>query len=198
MSGGDPQQPSFWQDAEAELVDELTGLLVDTYMQGIDGGLQTMPANLRSLVNFDVVNQSAVEFAKKYQYTWIKDLTTTTRTQVQAAIANWIQSGAKLDALDAVLEPIFGTVRAQMIAATEVTRVFAQANMDAWDSTGLVDSATWMTSQDDAVCPECEANDGMDVGLGDTDAAPPAHPNCRCWLQPHVSEELVQKALEEA
>jgi hypothetical protein len=68
----DPRQSAFWLEAETELVDELTGLLVDTYLQGVDGGIQTMPNNLRALVNFDTVNQNAVDFAKKYRYQWIK------------------------------------------------------------------------------------------------------------------------------
>ena len=157
-----------------------------------------MPPNLRALVNFDTVNQNAVAFARQYRYDWIHEITDTTRTQVQQAIANWIQSGASLDTLDDMLAPIFGEARASQIAATEVTRVFAMANMDAWDSTGMVDGATWMTSQDETVCPECEANDGMEVGLGDNDAAPPAHPGCRCWLQPHTSEEMIRKALAAA
>lgn len=194
----DPTQPSFWQDAETELVDDLTELLLDTYLEGVDGGVQAMPNNLRSLINFDVVNKSALEFSKAYRYNWIKSITDTTRQQTQQAISDWIQSGASLKTLDVSLEPIFGEDRAKMIAATEVTRVFAQANMDTWESTGMVDSATWMTSKDEIVCPECESHDGEDVGIGDIDASPPLHPNCRCWLQPHVSLELVQKALEEA
>lgn len=194
----DPTSQSFWDDAETQLVDDLTELLLDTYLDGIDGGANAMPNNLRSLVNFDVVNKSALDFAKQYRYKWIKEITDTTREQVQQAISDWIQSGASLPALDKTLEPIFGADRADMIAATEVTRVFAQANMDLWESTGMVSSATWMTSKDESVCPECDANDGMEVGIGDLDAAPPAHPNCRCWLQPNVNLDLVQKALEEA
>lgn len=191
----DPRQNAFWQDAGTELVDELTELLIDTYMQGVDGGVQTMPPNLRALLNLDTVNMNAVNFAKSYRL-WIDKITETTRVQVQTAISNWIQSGASLDALDKTLEPVFGKARAEQIAATEVTRIFAQANMESWEATGMVDGATWMTSQDEVVCPECDANDGMEVGLGDIDAAPPAHPGCRCWLQPHTSDELIRQALE--
>jgi hypothetical protein len=51
----------------------------------------------------------------------------------------------------------------------------------------------WMTEQDDLVCPICEPMDGEEIDLG---SGPPAHPGCRCYSKPVVSEELLQSALE--
>jgi len=193
----DPRQLQFWDDEEDELWDSLQDLLIQTYMSGIEGGTDTLPTNVQPLVDYNHVNQAALNFSHSYRYQWIKGITETSRTQVQQAIADWMREGTPLSALEAKLGPIFGDARAAMIAATEVTRVYSQANMDAWESTGMVDSSTWMTAEDDLVCPICGELDGTDVGLGDRDAAPPAHVNCRCYLQPHVSEEMVHNKLLE-
>jgi SPP1 gp7 family putative phage head morphogenesis protein len=148
-------------------------------------------------LDYNWVNQAALNFAKTSRYTQIKGITETTRNQVQQAITDWMREGSHLDALEARLEPIFGVKRAEMIAVTETTHAYAQGNMDAWESTGIVDSSMWMTGRDELVCPICGELDGTDIGIGDIDAAPPAHPNCRCWLQPHVSEDMVNQRLAE-
>lgn len=193
----DPRQYQFWQDEEGNLWDALSGILLDTYMSGIDGGAKTLPANIQPLLDYNHVNQSALDFARTYRYQQIKGITDTTRKQTQQAIADWIAEGSPLSALEARLAPIYGESRASMIAATETTRAFAQGNLDAWESTGVVDGGTWMTSQDESVCPICDGHDGETVGIGDIDAAPPnaSHPGCRCWLQPVVSEDLVNQKL---
>ena len=193
----DPRTAQFWDDEENDLWDSLSSLLAQTYIDGIDGGTQGLPANIQPLLDYNHVNQAALDFAKSYRATWIKGITDTSQAQVQQAIADWIAEGSPLSALEDRLGVIFGDNRAAMIAATEVTRIYAQANMDAWDSTDVVDAATWMTAEDDLVCPICGEMDGTDIGLGDTEAAPPAHPSCRCYLQPHVSEEMVHNKLAE-
>jgi SPP1 gp7 family putative phage head morphogenesis protein len=84
-----------------------------------------------------------------------------------------------------------------MIASTETTRIYAQANADAWESTEVVDEWEWMTAQDDLVCPVCGGLDGETFGIGDIDARPPAHVSCRCWERPVVSEAAFERKLEE-
>jgi SPP1 gp7 family putative phage head morphogenesis protein len=143
------------------------------------------------------VNTNALEWAKQYRYSLIKGITDTTRTQTQKAVSDWIQSGAPLEALEQVLEKTFGVVRAKMIAQTESTRVYAQANRAAFESTGLVDEVMWNTARDDLVCPSCGPLDGTHIGIGDIDAYPPAHINCRCWVSPVVSDERLAERLGE-
>jgi rubredoxin len=79
-----------------------------------------------------------------------------------------------------------------MIAVTETTRVFAEGNKLAWDSTGVVSGSKWQTANDDLVCPICgPLNEQV------TDDEPPAHVNCRCWKRPVVDEELVKQKFAE-
>ena len=192
-----PYQSDFWDAFEGDLWDDLAEVMVDIYLQGIDGGINALPKNIRVLADFDKVNISALEFAKQYRYTLIKGITDTTRTQTQKAVSDWISSGAPLDALETALESTFGSVRASMIAQTESTRVFALGNQQAFESTGLVDEVTWNTARDDLVCPLCGPLDGTHIGVGDIDAFPPAHVNCRCWVSPVVSEERLAEQLDE-
>lgn len=194
----DPRQHSFWQDEQNNLWAALSSILTDSYFNGAQGGVQSLPGNIQPLVDFDQVNQSALDFAKTYRYNTIKGITETTQAQTQQALSDWIQSGAPLSALDDALTPIFGADRADAIASTETTRAYAQGNMDAWESTGVVTGGEWMTSKDERVCPICGARNGQTVGIGDIDSAPPAHTRCRCWLKPKVSVDLVGKKIQAA
>lgn len=194
-----PFDSAFWQELADEMYDDLLPLFIATLALGMDGGIDALPANIQPLVNPTRFNEAALKYAKDYRYTYIQDITDTTRKQVQTAMADWIQSGQSLDTLESRLSMIFGEARAARIAATEVTRAFAQGNMATWESTGFVRSSVWMTSQDERVCPICADHDGEHVGIGDIDAAPPnsSHPGCRCWLQPEVDLELVGNQLDE-
>lgn len=190
-------QMDFWSSNEGDLWDGVATLLLDIYLTGIDGGIAALPANMRVLADFDLVNTKALEFARNYRYNWITRITDTTRTQTQTAVSDWIASGAPLDALETALEPIYGVVRSQMIAQTETTRVFAQANREAFESTGLVEEVVWQAANDELVCPICGELNGTHLGIGDADAYPPAHINCRCYVLPVVSEEALANKLDE-
>jgi len=130
----DPLQMSFWDNESALLWDAIDELLIVTLMDGIAGGVDLLPKEYRVLVDFDLVNQTVLDYARAYKYKWIKKIEETTRTQVQQTMGEWIRSGEPLSTLESQLAPIFGAARAEMIAATEVTRVFAEGNRQAWES----------------------------------------------------------------
>jgi SPP1 gp7 family putative phage head morphogenesis protein len=191
-----PLQPSFWENEANEFWSVLVSIFVDTMMDGIQEGVTALPADIAVLMDFDVVNQAALDYARQYRYDWIKSITDTTRGQVQQAIADWIQSGAPLPDLQATLTPIFGPVRAEMIAVTEVTRVYQEANVASWESTGFVDEVNYRTAKDDKVCPICSPLDGKTLPIKDTTDHPPKHVRCRCFTVPIVSIEAVNRQLE--
>lgn len=178
----------FWADEEAALWEDLAEVIIGALLAGVESGANLLPASAQVLVDFDMVNNSVIDYAKQYRYDLIKGITDTTRTQVQKLVSDWTSSGASLPVLEAQLEPLFGEVRAGMIAATETTRVYAEGNSEAWESTGMVNTWTWMTAQDDLVCPICGELDGEIFDIADIDARPPAHVNCRCWEQPILDE----------
>ena len=91
--------------------------------------------------------------------------------------------------LIAGIEPIFGLVRAERIAATETTRIYAQVNQQMADNNPAVSVLRWFTAADEKVCPICGPLHGatrpkgrsyyLHPTLGRVEL--PAHVNCRCW-----------------
>lgn len=192
-----PFSSQYWLDEEALLYEAVSALLLAAYLEGVEGGIATLPIELQPLVNYDLVNTNALRFANEYRYEWIRGITETTMRQVQEAMSNWIQGGEALSVLEDVLAPIFGRVRAEMIASTEITRIFALANAETWESTGFVRQARWNTANDSRVCPICGPRNGLHLDPADTDALPPAHIRCRCWLTPVVDVEAVLEQIEQ-
>ena len=127
------------------------------------------------------------------RYTWITSINDTTRKFVQQAVGDWIESGASLDVLTATLEQQYTAARAQMIAQTETTRLYAAGNQMAWESTQVVDQFRWMTANDERVCPVCGPNHNQLFPLNQMSTLIPAHVNCRCWGQPVVNLDLARE-----
>lgn len=194
----DPRQMSFWEDEQNELWNDMDELIILSLTEGINDAIEQLPKAYRYLVDWDLVNQNVLNYARTYRYTLIKSLTDTTREQTQQAISDWILEGSPLEALTTRLDLIFDNpVRAEMISTTEVTRLFAEGNRQAWENTGYVDEMVWQTAEDERVCPICSPLAGTHIGIGDKDAIPPAHVHCRCFLKPVVSVEAVGGQLEE-
>lgn len=176
--------------------EELIEILYPDLLAATSGGARAATAQLLEAgigTDWELINQWAKNWARNYTYTLVKKINETSRRFISTNIDEWIKSGEPLPELRKRLEPMFGRVRAEMIAVTEVTRAYAQGNLKAWKSSGHVTHKRWMTAQDELVCPICaplgraapvplDAN-GFDAG-GNFIEAPPAHVRCRCWLKP--------------
>ena len=79
-----------------------------------------------------------------------------------------------------------GKTRATTIARTEVIRVHAEGQLDAFEKLGIEKlgvAVEWSTSADDRVCPLCEPLEGKSFTLKEAHGEIPRHPNCRCtWI----------------
>lgn len=180
---------SFW-DAEMAIFEAmLLKLMLDAARKGAENAL---PAGMGVGINWALVNKKVAAWAAKYTAELVKGITATTRTATQAAISAWIESGNPLDDLFTALAPIFGADRAEVIAVTEVTRAYAEGNRRMWKETGA-DGMTWMTAQDELVCPICGDLAAQSVAIdsefasGEFTGIPPAHVNCRCYMQPKIA-----------
>jgi hypothetical protein len=128
----------------------------------------------------------------------IKKIDKTTQQMVQDKITDFIvHEDVTLGALSKKLEPVFGKVRADMIATTEVTRAFAGGHkliakqlQDSFKLSGYNPDTIalhWYTNNDDLVCGICgpvnaeSITAGKDMVFSNGFDSPPAHPNCRCW-----------------
>lgn len=150
-----PTQMEFWQIERRMVWEFFNELLMDTMLAGASNGLPLLPAALRPLVSWDVINQSAITFLRNYRSDILDAIDAVSERQAREIIAEWARRGDPLSVLRNELRPIFGTNRARNIAATEVTRMFAKGNLMLWQSTGVVEGKVWQTARDERVCPFC-------------------------------------------
>ena len=215
----DVYDPSFWADEAAAMYGETAAVILRIFQAGGIQGAAKMPLWAQPLTSWDAFNRAAIQYLRFYRLDTVPKITETTRRAAIEAIEEWMQSGAKLDNLIGMLEPIFmDPIRAERIAVTEVTRTYAQGNLAAWKASGVVTEKKWQTARDELVCPYCGNLHGQTVGI-ETDfnipldrlppeiarklagpllyQSPPAHPNCRCWVLPVVSIAALDRELED-
>jgi len=124
-------------------------------------------ANSGVAVDWTLANAEAVAWAQAYTFDLVKGIDATTARLLQREIAAWVQAGTSLGELQAMLTPIFGPVRAEMIAITETTRAYAEAAERSWEAVNrqygepIVRGKRWLTNNDERVCPICSALGGL-------------------------------------
>jgi SPP1 gp7 family putative phage head morphogenesis protein len=186
----------YWNEEADSLWEELAEVILGALLYGVTSGVDTLPPSTQTLVKFDDINSALIDYANRYNYSWIRDITETTRKQVQRLVSDWVASGSPLSVLEAQLEPLFGERRAEQIAITETTRIVAEGNTETWRSTGLVEQVRFNTVEDDRVCEFCSPLDGQVFDVDDYGHKPPIHVGCRCFETPVLSEEAFERQLE--
>ncbi|WP_423396033.1 phage minor head protein [Burkholderia sp. LMG 21824] len=159
----------------------------------------------RSAVNFDVVNDAAVEWAegraaemigmKRVDGRLVDNpdarwrIDDTTREAIKSLTRDALMQGWSAEQFtnQIIDDSAFSYNRANMIARTEARFANSNGTLDAWRSDGRVEKKAWSTAEDDKVEEVCQGNaEAGDIPLDDAfpsgDAAPPAHPNCRCVI----------------
>jgi hypothetical protein len=155
--GGNPaDDASFWASEadrlRAALLRQLPGLIGD--LVGL--AIASVEADFAGGADWTLVNMDALRWARERAGELIQGVTETTRSAVRETVGTWIESGAKLEDLQQALANLFGESRAEMIAATEVTRAYDEANE-------LVRTR---------------------LGLPASVVRAPAHIRCRCYTRP--------------
>ena len=142
-------------------------------------------------VDWQLANNAAAQWALEYGYDLVRGITDTTRRRLQTEIQRFVTNGETLPQLTGRLEDVFGPVRAEMVAVTEVTRAYAEGNRASWRESGVIEQREWRTANDELVCPICGPLAGQIAGLDesfpDGSDGPPAHVRCRCWVVPVVT-----------
>jgi len=156
--GLDPADAAFWS-REREL---LRPRLLAHWLQHADELLRAViletEGALGAGADWALVNQRSADWAREFVGEEITQILDTTRAGVRSAVANWVEAGLELPELTKSLTPTFGKPRAELIASTEVTRAFSEANNLTWQAVGLPAMAY----------------------------RSPAHPRCRCWQRPEI------------
>lgn len=140
---------------------------------------------------WELANLQAARWAEEWSSQLVRAITESTRRELRDILGRAIREGWGIDEIEEAIAArgVFSRERARLIAITETTRSFATANAIAWNAAG-VERGRWFTAADDRVCPICDARAGKSFPLlssasFDSDL-PPAHPGCRCYLQPEV------------
>jgi SPP1 gp7 family putative phage head morphogenesis protein len=186
-------QSAYWISAASKLKVKIEPILERAAKLGVietvqDGPFQVPGLSLRVGVAWDLVNSSAVQWAREYSSALVQGLNETTRNRMAAVIAKWIEDGEALPVLAERLNAVVNDpLRALTIAQTESTRAFFEGNSKAWQAAG-VKRWRWNTARDERVCKVCGPRDGKVYTFGLDQEAPPAHVRCRCWATPVLEE----------
>lgn len=186
----------FWHGEELNLLN----ILLPFLQRAAEGGVAVQRAIVESMgigVDWTAALTEAATWARETAGRLVTSITETTRNRIAGQVANWVETpGRTLPDLWRSLmdDHAFSRARAKLIAATEVTRAYAEGEMAAasrLEKEGWFKyEKEWQTAMDDRVCPICEPLQGTRVesvsGQFDTAAGsiqgPPAHPGCRCWI----------------
>jgi SPP1 gp7 family putative phage head morphogenesis protein len=177
------------------LIDGVADDLNDVYASGLSEGLRLTGMG----VDLDRVNTRAVDWARTSAASLVTQIEENTRDMLRSTVATGIEKGwsAKRLAEEIAQSPAFGDDRAMLIARTEIIRANNQGNAAGYKdakASGVNVMKEWMTAGDDLVSEGCQDNeDEGPIDLEDDfpsgDSEPPAHPNCRCALVPHLPDE---------
>ncbi|HZQ08613.1 MAG TPA: phage minor head protein [Anaerolineae bacterium] len=181
----DNLHPEFWNEFSTTLRGELIPTLERIFLDGAEQTLGTTSIG----VDWALINQAAAQWARSYGYDLVQDITTNTRTALQEKLPAYFEQGQTIGQLRESLQPLFGPVRAELIATTEVTRAAVQGELETArqiSQAGVQMVAIWQTNNDDFVCPICAPLNQKRYGDGWT-VPPPAHPRCRCWISHEFS-----------
>jgi len=188
--GGDLTRSSLWGELAGGLKQLLLPMFEEMMQEAAMQAIAQLPFSIG--VDFDAINIEAAEWARDYVVELVDDVESKLGKRVSQHLANWIEAGEDLPALEKRIMDLFDAPwRARRVAITEVTRAFAEANLKAWEASRVVNKSEWRTAVDKDVCTICEQNHSKVRALGKQfptgHTNPPAHPNCRCWLVPVVT-----------
>lgn len=141
---------------------------------------------------FDVKDPNAIAWANEHVADMLTSdgtggkLADSTRDMIRKTIARIIDESEDEEAIVTALNGAyaFSTQRAELIARTELRDAQAMGALIGAKAVGM-EQKRWLLSNDEGVCPVCEANAAQDwISISNAfqsgDEAPLAHPNCRC------------------
>lgn len=154
-------------------------------------GVELSSADIGIYLADGSINTRALQIARTYVTDWLAQLDEASQNAVRDAVETFVrQPGTTVGDMVDMLSSTFGDTRALRIAVTETTRVYAQANELFGQELqvqypDMTVTKRWFTNVDDRVCPICAPLHNKEVGLNETFDGidkPPAHPNCRCFI----------------
>lgn len=186
LAGEQPDYQGFANAIKAVLLPIFVSIYVEQAMRA--------SADLELPLDPAEIGAQAVEWATGHVNKLSGELLATTKKivdRVRIAIAESPETEDR-DDIAILLLPAFSVSRAHAIALTETTVVHNTAVVDVnrfieslLAIAGVVSILVWHTREDERVCPICAPLDlrRFDAWGADYPFGPPAHVNCRCWLE---------------
>jgi uncharacterized protein with gpF-like domain len=211
------------------MVDALAPYLREAIQTGVTIGIDTV-AKVATNVDFDLEREDLAKYAEtesiRLARQTARGVSETMSVRVGEVLGTGLQNGETVDELadrvqtwaESQKDQDGSWNRARTVARTEAARAARTAEVEAWQSTGMVTGKTWLLAPDP--CEFCEAAskafgqksvglnepfykqgdvltgaDGGSMMLDFEDVGgPPLHPNCRCSMQPAFDAEMEQIA----
>ena len=181
---------TMWDDIEKNTAVVLSPFLEEVFLNQAKEIMGAIPIG----IDWTLINQGAVDWASRYSFDLVSHLNQTSRNGLSQAIQAYFRDAGTIGNLESRIAAyeqftrragnLFGPVRAETIAITEVTRAAAQGEIAIAEDIkkqGIEMIATWNTNQDESTCPLCSPLNNKKQGDGWTEP-PPLHPRCKCWL----------------
>jgi SPP1 gp7 family putative phage head morphogenesis protein len=167
----------YWQNGWRDIQKDVEPVLLDIFLMQAEG----LMAEIGIGASWDLVNTTASQWARQHTEQVLQELFNTRYDHLNEIIPRFYEEGWNLGQLRTDLERYYSPVRAEMIAVTETTRAAVEGERALVEAlqkeSGIRMVPTWITKNDERVCPICGPKHGKEI----TDNVfPPAHPRCRC------------------
>ena len=129
---GDPPDlsnlpPEFWAEEDETIIAALWILEQGIYLESAERLMTSLPGI--TVADWALVNTRAMGWARAYTFDLVTGINQRTRNHLQVLVARYFQAPTTQGELRRSLEPLFGPVRATLIARTEVTRAAVQGEI---------------------------------------------------------------------
>lgn len=142
---------------------------------------------------FRLSNQEYVDKISQRINALVKSMDETTRERLVRELVKGVEAGERKSEMAKRLQKIGTDIsksRAKTIVATETQAITEFIRYETARLNGVKEKV-WMTALDERVCPVCGPLHGKTINMGTnfsggetfTSLFPPAHVNCRCWLE---------------
>lgn len=202
-----------WDDLTLDVQEAIKEVFAQAGFEA-GGAVEQVVATVQTAPMFDLVNQDAADYAETrgaelVGMKWVGGelvenpnaemaITETTREQLRAMIQQAIDEGWSAAKLAGAIRDsdLFGAVRANLIARTELAMAEAKGTLSAWRASGVVAKKAVRLSGVHDVPDECDEAAAMgfiplDQAFPDGSDGPPIHPRCACVLLAQINEEAL-------
>jgi len=132
----------FWDAHRAGFFEALQEGLLQLARLGVRYSKHRLSSHMAEMVDWDLVNLNAANWASQQAAQLVTNVTETTRQRLREDVTDWIQRGEALPGLERrIAETLADPKRAELVASTEATAAYAAGNDIAWTAAGVEPAA---------------------------------------------------------